>query len=43
MASIIQIIFFAISLVFVGTLIYREAITWNKLLCMVEIVFVNLK
>lgn len=46
MASIVQSAFLAISLVFVGTIMYREAITWNKILgiiiCMVGLVFVNL-
>lgn len=46
MASIVQSAFLAISLVFVGALMYREAITWNKILgiviCMVGLVFVNL-
>ena len=47
MASIVQSAFLAISLVFVGAIMYREAITWNKILgiiiCMVGLVFVNLK
>lgn len=46
MASIVQSAFLAISLVFVGAIMYREAITWNKILgiiiCMVGLVFVNL-
>ena len=46
-ASIVQSSFLAIALIFVGFLMYHEALTWNKLLgvviCLVGLVFINLK
>lgn len=46
-ASIVQSSFLAIALIFVGYLLYHEALTWNKLLgvgiCLVGLVFINLK
>lgn len=46
-ASIVQSSFLAIALILVGTLLYHEALTWNKLLgigiCMVGLIFVNMK
>lgn len=46
-ASIVQSSFLAIALIVVGTLVYREALTWNKLvgigICMVGLMFINLK
>lgn len=44
---IVQSAFLAVVLVFVGYLLYREALTWNKLagiaICLVGLVFINLK
>lgn len=44
-ASIVQSAFLALALVAVGFLLYREAITWNKLvgivICLVGLVFIN--
>lgn len=44
---IVQSAFLAIALIFVGYLIYHEALTWNKLVgvgvCLVGLVFINLK
>lgn len=44
---IVQSAFLAAALVFVGHLLYNEALTWNKLLgvgiCLVGLVFINLK
>ena len=46
-ASIVQSAFLAVALLLIGTLVYREALTWNKLtgvaLCLLGIVFLNLK
>ena len=46
-ASIVQSAFLAAALLLVGTLLYREALTWNKLtgiaLCLIGLVFLNLK
>ena len=46
-ASIVQSSFLAVILIFVGMLLYREALTWNKivgiLICLVGLVFINLK
>ena len=46
-ASIVQSSFLAIALIFVGYLLYHEALTWNKLvgvgICLVGLVFINLK
>ena len=45
--QIIQCAILGIILIFVGTLVYREALTWNKIvgiiICMVGLVFINLK
>ena len=44
---IVQSAFLAVVLLFVGFLLYHEALTWNKLLgiviCLVGLVFINLK
>lgn len=44
---IVQSAFLAIILIFVGFIIYREAITWNKILgvaiCLAGLVFINMK
>ena len=44
-ASIVQSSFLAVALIFVGFFLYREAITWNKvvgiLLCLVGLGFIN--
>lgn len=44
-AATVQSAFLAIVLIFVGLLLYHEAITWNKvigiLLCLVGIIFIN--
>ena len=44
---IVQSAFLAIALIFVGYLLYHEALTWNKLVgvgvCLVGLVFINLK
>ena len=46
-ASIVQSSFLAIALIAVGFLVYKEAITWNKiagvLICLVGLVFINIK
>lgn len=46
-ASIVQCSFLAIVLIFVGWLLYKEPITWNKLvgigICMVGLGFINYK
>lgn len=45
--SIVQSAFLAVILIFVGLLLYGEALTWNKivgsLICLVGLVFLNLK
>ena len=45
-ASIVQSSFLAVALVIVGAILYREHITWTKLLgvsiCLVGLVFINL-
>lgn len=45
--SIVQSAFLAVILIFVGLLLYKEPITWNKLvgigICLVGLVFINLK
>ena len=45
--SIVQSAFLAVALVAVGFLLYKEALTWNKLvgvaICLVGLVFINLK
>ena len=42
---IVQSSFLCVALVFVGRLLYREALTWNKLIgvaiCMIGLVFIN--
>ena len=44
-ASIVQSSFLAVALIFVGFFLYREAITWNKvvgiLICLVGLGFIN--
>ena len=44
---IVQSAFLAVVLIFVGHLLYHEAMTWNKLvgvgICLVGLVFINLK
>ena len=44
-ASIVQRSFLAVALIFVGFFLYREAITWNKvvgiLICLVGLGFIN--
>ena len=44
---IVQSAFLAVALVFVGYLIYKEKLTWNKLVgvgvCLVGLVFINIK
>ena len=46
-ASIVQSSFLAAALIFVGFLLYHEAITWNKLLgvlvCLTGLVIINMK
>lgn len=46
-ASIVQSSFLAVILIFVGLLLYNEALTWNKivgvLICLIGLVFINLK
>lgn len=45
--SIVQSAFLAVILIFVGMLLYKEPITWNKLvgigICLVGLVFINMK
>ena len=47
MASIVQSSFLAVALIIVGYLVYREPITWNKLvgvcICLVGLAVINLK
>ena len=44
---IVQSAFLAVALIFVGYLLYHEALTWNKLVgvgvCLVGLVFINIK
>ena len=44
---IVQSVFLAVTLIFVGHLLYQEALTWNKLVgigvCLVGLAFINLK
>lgn len=44
--SIVQSAFLAVALIFVGALLYREAVTWNKLvgivICLIGLVFINM-
>ena len=46
-ASIVQSSFLAVALIFVGFLLYREALTWNKLvgigICLVGLVVINFR
>ena len=46
-AQIIQSAILGIILIFVGTMLYKETLTWNKLvgigICLVGLVFINLK
>ena len=46
-AAIVQSSFLAVALIFVGFVLYHEALTWNKLLgvviCLIGLVFINLK
>lgn len=46
-ASIVQSSFLSVILIFVGLLLYNEALTWNKVVgvvvCLVGLVFINLK
>ena len=46
-AFIVHSAFLAVALVFVGYLLYHEALTWNKLvgvaICLVGLVFINIK
>lgn len=45
--SIVQSSFLAVALIFVGWLLYKEALTWNKLvgvvICLIGLVFINHK
>ena len=45
--SIVQAAFLAVMLILVGALVYREPITWNKIvgivICLVGLVFINIK
>lgn len=47
MAQVVQAAFLAVVLLFVGLLIYKEALTWNKLLgvgvCLVGLTIINFK
>lgn len=44
-ASVVQSAFLAVALIAVGFLLYREAITWNKVvgivICLIGLVFIN--
>ena len=46
-ASVVQSAFLAVALIFTGYLLYREPISWNKLVgiafCLSGLVFINLK
>ncbi len=46
-ASVVQSSFLAVALIFVGWLLYKEALTWTKLvgvvICLVGLVFINHK
>lgn len=46
-ASIVQSSFLALALIFVGWLLYKEALTWNKLvgvvICLIGLLFINHK
>ena len=44
--AIVQSAFLAVALIFVGALVYREPITWNKItgivICIIGLVFINM-
>ena len=46
-ASLVQSSFLAVILIFVGWLVYKEALTWNKLvgvaICLIGLAFINHK
>ena len=46
-ASVVQSSFLAVALIFAGWLLYKEALTWNKLvgvvICLIGLVFINHK
>ena len=46
-ASVVQSAFLAVALIFVGYLLYHEALTWNKIvgvmICLAGLVLINLK
>jgi multidrug transporter EmrE-like cation transporter len=46
-AQIVHSAFLAVALIFVGALLYKEALTWNKLVgilvCLIGLVFINYK
>ncbi len=46
-ASVVQSSFLAVALIFVGWLLYKEALTWNKIvgvvICLIGLVFINRK
>jgi len=46
-AQIVQSAFLAVALIFVGALLYKEALTWNKLvgvfICLIGLIFINYK
>lgn len=46
-ASIVQSSFLAVALIFIGWLLFKEALTWNKIvgifICLVGLVFINYK
>ena len=46
-AAIVQSAFLAVALIFVGYLLYHEAITWNKVvgvaICLIGLIFINYK
>ena len=47
MASIVQSAILAVALIFVGLFLYKESLTWNKivgvLICLAGLVVINLK
>lgn len=46
-ASIVQSSFLSVILIFVGLLLFKEALTWNKIvgifICLIGLVFINIK
>lgn len=46
-ASIVQSSFLAVALIFVGSIFYHEALTWNKIIgvviCLIGLIFINYK